>query len=137
MADKIVQLKDKGDNLYPIGVGGYDVYSTSETVIGKWIDGRPIYRKVITGTTPSNASSVTLQHGISNFYAIINVKGYLFENPSTTYSQPIMRVVADAISMFGIGVGDFTPTTFLFGWGTTTNYRNKPYYIVLEYIKTS
>lgn len=55
MADKIVQLKDKGNNLYPIGVGGYNVYSTSEMVIGKWIDSKVIYRQVFQYTLSGNS----------------------------------------------------------------------------------
>lgn len=32
---------------YNLGDLGTEVYSTNETVIGTWIDGKPIYRKVI------------------------------------------------------------------------------------------
>ena len=32
-----------------------DSYSTEEKLIGTWIDGKPLYRKVFTGTTPSSA----------------------------------------------------------------------------------
>lgn len=32
---------------------GKEVYSTNEQVIGTWIDGKPLYRKVIQGTTPA------------------------------------------------------------------------------------
>lgn len=40
------------------GVGGsggsaLDVYSTEETVVGTWIDGKPLYRKVFITTTPT------------------------------------------------------------------------------------
>lgn len=132
MADKIVQLKDKGDNLYPIGVGGYDVYSTSETIIGKWIDGRPVYRKVLTGTTPNG--NVSVSHGITNFARILNVCGWV--QSGSNGSQPIQRVLPDALTQYGIGVGDFKSTTFLLQVGTNGDIRGKPYTIILEYIKT-
>lgn len=32
-------------------VSAGDIYSTEEQVVGRWIDGRPLYRKVITGTS--------------------------------------------------------------------------------------
>lgn len=133
MADKIVQLKDKGDNLYPIGVGGYDEYSTTETVIGRWIDGRPVYRKVLTGTTPEG--NATVDHGITNFSRIINVYGWV--QSGSFGCQPIQRVVPDALTQYGIGVGDFKSTSFYFQVGTNGTVRGKPYTIILEYIKTA
>lgn len=36
------------------GVKGYDYYSTEEMVVGKWIDGKPLYRKIINVTSPSS-----------------------------------------------------------------------------------
>ena len=47
-------------------------YSTTEQVIGKWIDDKPIYCKIITGTSPSgNASSFNIAHGISDLGAVL------------------------------------------------------------------
>lgn len=36
-----------------------NVYSTEETVIGKWIDGKPIYRKVVDLTSGVNISNTS------------------------------------------------------------------------------
>lgn len=41
-------------------------YSENETVIGTWINGKPIYRKVITFTPSSSAMESSHSHGISN-----------------------------------------------------------------------
>ena len=42
-------------------------YTTSEQVIGKWIDGKPLYRKTITFTTTINANTTTsIAHNITN-----------------------------------------------------------------------
>ena len=35
-----------------------EVYSTNETVIGTWINGKPLYRKVITGGTDGAQQSI-------------------------------------------------------------------------------
>ena len=35
-----------------------NIYSTDEIVVGKWIDGRPLYQKTYTCTTPSSAGTV-------------------------------------------------------------------------------
>lgn len=41
-------------------------YSTTEQVIGTWIDGKPLYRKVIQLTTLPNNTTKTFAHSISN-----------------------------------------------------------------------
>lgn len=44
-----------------------NVYSTDETKIGTWIDGRPLYRKVLQTTQNITANTeTTFSHGISN-----------------------------------------------------------------------
>lgn len=90
MADKIVQLKDgNGNNLYPIGVGGYDVYSTSETVIGKWIDGKPIYRRVfqytLSGSSWNTVGTITGIGEVTHIYgACKRPNGIQTEFPRST-----------------------------------------------------
>ena len=59
----------------------YDVYSTNETVIGTWIDGKPIYRK-----TFNNISVTSSEHSVTPIATgltidnLINISGYLVNN---------------------------------------------------------
>lgn len=41
-------------------------YSTTEQVVGKWIDGKPLYRKVITGSSTNVDTLFNIDHNISN-----------------------------------------------------------------------
>ena len=51
-----------------------DLYSTDEVLIGRWIDGKPLYQKVINcGATPSRAC--TFPHGISNLETVVLLRG--------------------------------------------------------------
>ena len=112
-------------------------YSTSEVFTGDyWIDGKPIYRKVFTGTTPSEASVyrigtianfgelVTahfLLHG-NNFYADGAIYsgstytpldiGYVLENNGNNNAEIIYKSYAPA-------------------------YFNKPIKAIIEYTKTT
>ena len=52
-----------------------DKYSTTEQVIGTWIDGKPIYRKVINFGSLPNAESKSVAHNIANIDFIVNVWG--------------------------------------------------------------
>lgn len=55
-------------------LNGYDNYSTGEVMIGTWIDGKPLYRKVIeTGRISSTTKNVA--HGISNLDRVIKLEG--------------------------------------------------------------
>lgn len=45
----------KGNKVYIDGnVGGKEKYSTDETIVGTWIDGRPVYQKVFSFDITSN-----------------------------------------------------------------------------------
>ena len=52
-----------------------EVYSTEEQVVGTWIDGKPIYRKVIDCGALPNATAKEIPHGITNLDMIINMYG--------------------------------------------------------------
>ncbi len=52
-------------------------YSTDERCIGTWIDGKPLYRKVISTTTNWSAVNQTIPHGISNLGHAINLTVFL------------------------------------------------------------
>jgi hypothetical protein len=57
-------------------------YSTTEHIVGTWIDGKPIYQKTIdTGALP-NATTKNTAHSISNLKAVISVRGAA-KNPTT------------------------------------------------------
>ena len=51
-------------------------YSTTETVVGKWIDNKPIYRKVIhvNSLTPSGTDYANIPHGINNIDKLVNIR---------------------------------------------------------------
>lgn len=110
-----------------------DSYSTAEQAIGTWIDGRTIYRKVMTGTT-SSSNIDNVSHGITNFGDVINIYGYI--HTASNGSQPIQRVVPDNITSYGIGIGDINATRISFQH-PSNDYKSRPYAIVMEYVKTS
>lgn len=56
----------------------YDVYSTNETVVGTWIDGKPIYRKVVQGNITSKDQSLFVVN--ANVETMISIRGYDFSN---------------------------------------------------------
>lgn len=53
-----------------------DIYDTTEKVVGKWTDGRPLYQKTISFGALPNATYKSASHGISNCSKIIDISGY-------------------------------------------------------------
>lgn len=49
----------------PYFFGSGESYSTEEQVIGTWINGKPIYRKIIQSTTSSNGSTKYIPIGVN------------------------------------------------------------------------
>ena len=47
-------------------------YSTTEQVIGTWIDGKPVYEIVVTGTTIAGGTTTNVAHGISDIDEIVS-----------------------------------------------------------------
>ena len=73
--DKEVATKEYVDNL--------NTYSTTEMVIGKWIDGRTLYRKVFTVTMPnSTAWSNIISLNYTNYY-VVNIHGIMTDGVNT------------------------------------------------------
>ena len=101
-----------------------NTYSSTETVIGKWINNKPVYRKVINsyGTTGDN---VALPHNINYFKQLVNYclvagdSGLSYVSNNTIYDLWINTVDTTNINMKIAGA-----------------YNNWQIYIILEYIKT-
>lgn len=49
-----------------VGGGGGHTYSTTEQVVGTWIDGRDVYEKTFQSTTPSTVNTVSIIEDISS-----------------------------------------------------------------------
>ena len=72
--------KDKKYHALPIGesidIVQYDEYSTDEIIVGKWINGKPIYRKVIPFTFPSSSGSTAFENVLpKDMEFLVSIRG--------------------------------------------------------------
>lgn len=116
-----------------------DLYSFDETVIGTWVDSKPIYRKVITGKlaiensnkcTFANVSDLEIDKVI-NLYGNMVDKNNLFQ---VTLSASINRPegMYAAINMYyGMATGEIY-YSYLNNKG---DYSGSTAYVVIEYTK--
>ena len=62
----------------------FNKYSTTEEVVGTWIDGKPIYRKVVQGNITSKDQSLFVVN--ANVETMISIRGY--DSPDGIYYFP-------------------------------------------------
>jgi len=104
-------------------------YSTTEQVVGEWIDGKPVYQKTITGITGTGNSDV--QHNISDIDTICNISGYV-------------RWASGSVNMYAPIGFDNTTSYYFSAFVSETilyirqkGYDAKNYIITIQYTKTT
>ena len=110
-------------------------YSTSETTTGKtWIDGKPIYRKVVTTSGFVGQGINNIAHGISSLDTIVDFKLFML-NSSGELTMPVPRIgykssnYAESFSNYAY----VSSTNIVFTCGSQSNYSSG--YAIIEYTK--
>ncbi len=108
-----------------------DNYSTSEVKTNKvWIDGKPIYRKVISNiTTPSTTNSWVSIGSVSNVSTLINMYGFVIATDGRTLSLNHSEPSAEISTTFKSGNVEMKVIL--------DNWKSRPCYVTLEYTKTT
>lgn len=108
----------------------FQKYSTSETVIGRWIDGKPIYRKVVQITNPqtSNTNYLVVSNVMDN---LIKLYGYMKGNNGARVPVP----QTDSSSTYSVLFVNTDGT--LRGRFSYISEAPASVYVVVEYTKTT
>lgn len=116
-----------------LSLTGNYTYSTSEVNTGKrWVDGKTIYRKVISIPTVT-AQAANYNHGISNLSKIIHASG-VGTRTSSGWNMPIPMTYTN----WQIWIYDFSATNFRLNMDSNQWSQGlKDVFIILEYTKTS
>lgn len=111
-------------------VNARSTYSTTEQVVGTWLDNKPIYRKVLSiGNLPNNASKA-VEHNISNLGYVISVSG-------TVTNGSAYRTINSSSTNNLVGIIEvFTDTTYIY-IRDNANLSDFSGYIIIEYTKTT
>lgn len=114
---------------------GPNDYSTTEKVIGTWTNGETLYRRVYQGTMPTTGDYIVLGN-IPNL-EIVRFTGSV--NGASNLKDPIPFYWSNTSK----NVVEYNPNTgdFIFTFGTDyrsgTQFNNKQYKIIVEYLKVS
>lgn len=109
------------------------VYSTEEQVVGRWVDGKPIYQKTIQGTTTNykgGSASVNIGLVIDN---IVLLDGYIVINDINSGDLGGFVKIGGDVTACGISY-DKQKVTVYQNWEPAVN---KSFYITLQYTKTT
>lgn len=108
-------------------------YSTEEQVIGEWIDGKPLYRKVIVLTNVNIGYSEHL-HNINNFSELIDIRGTYIDETKNFQKIPVIDL--ENLKLFSISFANVNNNSFAILIGTQRKNTNT-IKVVLEYTKTT
>lgn len=62
-----------------------DTYSTNEIKVGTWVDGKPVYRKVIEGVTSDTSDTGYVISSIKNMETLVSYTGSILDNNSAKH----------------------------------------------------
>lgn len=109
------------------------VYSETETKIGTWIDGKPIYRKIIDFGALPNTSEKQVLHNITNLKMVVSMVG-TSKNPNLNV---IFNIPLSSTSSLSSNIYMFaTATGITIGTGSDRTAFTETY-VAIEYTKTT
>jgi hypothetical protein len=111
-------------------------YSTTEHVVGKWIDGRTLYEKTIDFGRMPNMTTKSVAHGISNLRFVYEIRGVtILESGSPHTTIPLPNVVAESANFSYQSQISVDPTNVNIVTSRDRSEWNA--YVTLRYTKTS
>lgn len=117
-----------------LNAGLNDVFSYDERKVGTWVDGKPLYRKVILLSSLPNATSTTYQHGIQNVETIFVDGGHSFaewSSGSTAQLPYLSNAYSSAVDINAVTDVSYVVNTH------GTDRRTMKAYITFLYTKTT
>ena len=127
-------IVDYDGDTVPTGYEEVNSYSTSEVKTGDtWIDGKPIYRKVIEiGALPNNYYK-SVNHNILNLNKVIKLYMIVHISDGTFYQANMQGTT----TLFGGNTVTVRGNTTQIQVATTADYSTHTGYAIIEYTKTT
>lgn len=130
-----IYIKNSNELYDNFNIKNKEEYSFTEQVIGTWIDGKPLYRKVINATPTISSSSyqtISIKHNISDLKNIHKCNAFLHNTGNTqTYILP-----AETSATKAIGISEINSTNIIM-YSKNDTWSGWIAEIILEYTKTT
>lgn len=117
------------------GGGSGHTYSTTEQVIGTWIDGKPLYEKTLQNTMPivtqeGTYASKAVSCAELNVETVVDITARLDQNPHWC----VLPYISNSNNM---SKAYYNEDYGIFLWSSMTVHSGKDVYITLQYTKTT
>ena len=126
--------------IYPCGNEIYEMYSQEEQIVGSWINGKPLYRKVINLNCPActdNGVFADARTDVSD----LNIDYIMFKYVNIyTKNDSIMNYCGfnpNESAKLGGQVWYYTTDKVIYARHTRTDFNDCPILAVIEYTKTT
>lgn len=115
-----------------------DLYSTTERVVGQWIDGKPIYQKTINAGSYTNAGSTVEIDVGANIDHITKVDFFGESASGGFWPVPYVdwQTMNNQIELWGSGVGSISGHRYI-KFRSKVTYSNTTFYVTVQYTKTT
>lgn len=123
-ADVVYAITDDGSS-GDSGSSSEEIYSTEETRIGTWIDGKPLYRKIIIDTLPSSQDQGFTEIDVIPSFGVL-IRGTISIDLATAQSSFSLN---QNVSIYSGGIVKVK--------SATSAQANSPFILILEYTKTT
>lgn len=108
-----------------------EIYSTTERRIGTWIDGKPLYRKVVS----VSGHPAQISHGISNLKKVISMRGFVSRSSDVVKSQNLPHADIDVKYVIDANYASDSLIYMEYGSEIINNITEVTW--ILEYTKTT
>lgn len=109
-------------------------YSTEETVVGTWINGKPIYRVVVQSSFNSSKTTLTLLSGTSSYVdEVVSLSGGILLSGAYCPLPWVSVNFNTKVALFLTAAGDICSEHN----STTSNMGGTPIFAIFEYTKQS
>lgn len=129
---ELLDIKNDIENLQNY-TSDISTYSTTEHIVGKWINGKPIYRKIINlGNLSSSAEIISYAHGITNIDTFTKIEGMVNNGQEWFPFNSVFR----GATTFDYDLGLLANKVNIV-YSTKTNRSAYQGWVLLEYTKTT
>lgn len=114
------------------------VYSTTEQTIGRWVDGKPLYRKTFVVTTPGSGTSTEIDTSGLNIDTLVYIFGMFNSGTGTgSFEAPIPYVEPYDLQNSSINVFYLHDDSKIYVRKSSANMALASFHLTVDYTKTT
>ena len=130
-----------GATIYDVPSGGGSsghTYSTTEHIVGTWIDGKTIYEKTVpTGAISAGTSNFQVTMNCANVDLVIHYEVMVYVSSGAGFALPLALLTSNNMQLYGATEQGYNKTTDKFRIDTGSQRAIDSGYITMQYTKTS